>query len=69
MSDRYAKLTVVLDQEYRSEDLQEILTAIRMVKGVLTVDPHVADFNHYAAKQQAAYELRRKIEEVLSSRR
>ena len=48
MSDRYQKLTVVLDRERLEEDLEHIVKAIRMVKGVESValgEPmHSADY-------------------------
>lgn len=43
MTDRYHALTVVLDTDIRSDDAAQIIDAIRQVRGVLTVDPIVAD--------------------------
>jgi hypothetical protein len=37
MSDRTRTLTVILDQQYKDEDLEAIENAVRMVKGVQAV--------------------------------
>lgn len=37
MTDRVRNLTIVLDKDYRTGDLESIINAIRMVKGVDTV--------------------------------
>jgi hypothetical protein len=43
VTDRIDYLTVGLTQDVREDDIDAIVTALRMVKGVLTVEPHVAD--------------------------
>lgn len=43
VSDHTVVLTVVLDKDYRVDDAEGIISAIRMVKGVLSVDANVAD--------------------------
>jgi hypothetical protein len=66
MTDRIATLTVVLDREYREDDVQLIVDAIQMTKGVFKVElGPVADMNHYMAKEQVVYAIRRKLLEVL----
>lgn len=65
MSDRHVAYTVVLSCELKDEDSQRTLAAIRMLKGVLSVVPVVADANFYVARQQAKYELRRLLFDAL----
>lgn len=66
MTDRVATLTVVLDREYRTDDVQMIVDAVKMVKGVQTVElGPVADMNHYMAKEQVVWAIRKKLLEVL----
>ncbi len=41
MTDRHNAYVVVLAEDVRSDDAESVITALRMVKGVLTVVPHV----------------------------
>lgn len=43
MTDRHAGYVVTLAADIREDEAEEILTALRMVKGVLAVEPVVAD--------------------------
>lgn len=61
MTDRSGALIVVLDQDRRVDDLEEILTAIRMIKGVVAVEPQINNGNEFAARIQAKTELWEKI--------
>ena len=65
MSDRIFAYTVVLDDTYKDEDAEVIETAIRMVKGVLSVSPQVADSSTYFATEKARKDLASKIINVL----
>lgn len=38
MTDRVVSLTVILDKEYRVDDVEKIIDAIQMVKGVAHVE-------------------------------
>jgi len=57
MTDRLKGLTVVLDKDYREDDAEAIINAIKMVKGVQDVQTHVADLDHYMASSRAARDL------------
>lgn len=65
MTDRYHALTVVLEDNLRSDDAKPIIDAIRMVKGVVAVRPDVADAQTFAARSLAKHELLEKIWKVL----
>lgn len=43
MTDRVSGFTVVLDHDIRDDDIEPVLNAIRMVKGVIAVEAIVAD--------------------------
>lgn len=43
MTDRYSGFVVTLDHDLRADDAEETLTALRMVRGVISVTPVVAD--------------------------
>jgi hypothetical protein len=65
MSDRYNALTVVLDRDIRTDDAKALISAIRMIKGVLTVTPIVVDSTAVVAYDRARRELIDKLYEVL----
>ena len=65
MTDRYYALTVVLEENTCEDDAESLITAIRMLRGVLSVTPHVADFDTHWAEKRAKDELRRKLMELL----
>lgn len=67
MTDRFNRLTVVLDNDMRDDDTENILTAIKMVKGVHSVVGVVSDdMSLLVAELRIKRELRDKMLEVLS---
>lgn len=65
MSDRINGLTVVIERGIRDEDAQAIIDAIRMVKGVVSVQKHVADHTSHFAYVHARHELERRLYNAL----
>ena len=65
MSDRIKALTVVLVDNLRDDDAQPLIDAIRLLQGVVSVKPHVADLDHYCAITEAKRDLRTKMRDVL----
>jgi hypothetical protein len=65
MTDRIHSLTVALDKDYRADDVQAIVNAIKMVKGVLNVGLNVTDHNDYTARMRARMELQDQIRDIL----
>ena len=65
MSDRIKGLTVTLRDNLRDDDAQPIIEAIRLLKGVVDVTPHVADANHHMAVSLAKAQLSAKLWEAL----
>lgn len=61
MTDRHRGYVVVLEQNVRSDDAQEIINALKMVKGVLTVKPIINDANDEINEARAKYEVRTKV--------
>lgn len=50
MTDRYGAYIVVLDQDYRDDSGGEhVLDAIRMIKGVIKVEPVVSTYEMHMA--------------------
>lgn len=65
MTDRTRTLTVLLDREYREDDVEFIKNAILAIRGVIGVKHFVSDYQELSAIETAKYELRNKIFEVL----
>lgn len=53
MSDRINALTVVLDRDIRDDDCEPMILAIQMIKGVLSVKPHVSQIEDHIAETRA----------------
>lgn len=66
MTDRIATLTVVLDQEYRTDDVEHIKNAINMIKGVQEVtNGEVCDGNHYMNKVVIGQTIRKAVNRAI----
>lgn len=68
MTDRVHSLTVVLKEDTRVDDVESISNAIRMVRGVISVEGNVADSTSYMAEERARQELGRKLLDVVFPR-
>lgn len=65
MTDRLKGCTVTFDRDIREDDVEPLLDAIRMMRGVLSVTGKVTDLSDYMARERATWELRDKILDVL----
>lgn len=66
MTDHIRTLTVVLDQDFRDDDVQEIANAIRLIRHVSSVKlGEPLDMRDYVLRDHARRELRDKILEAL----
>lgn len=61
MTDSLNGVTVVFERDIREDDAEAILTAIRMIKGVASVEPHVSTVGDHFARTQAAHEFKMKL--------
>lgn len=61
MTDRVGSFLVVLDHDRRDDDIEAIVTALRMVSGVVSVQPLVTDYVDARARDQLRWELKRKL--------
>lgn len=72
MTNRTITLTVALEHEMRTDDVQVITDAIEMIKGVLSVTPivfdHAAHMNAYSSRKQLRAEFYEKIEELFKDK-
>ena len=65
MTDRLKGCIVTFDRSIRTDDAEAILDAIRMVKGVMAVNPSVDDFGDVMARERVRRELGDKMWQVL----
>ena len=68
MSDRYHGLLVSLNQDFRSEDLEPIVDAIRMIRGVTDVTEVVIDSDDWLNRSRIMQELKEKLWKALEQR-
>jgi hypothetical protein len=62
MSDRYHSLTVVLENDLRSEDdAKAIMDAIRVIRGVASVTGVVANFESHMAQERVRLEIGKQL--------
>ena len=66
MTDRIRHLTVVLDADYRDDDVKAIVEAIQMIRGVAQVEEHVVEAQDHlariAVRSEIAADLHKAIE-------
>ena len=65
MTDRYNAIVVVLEKDTREDDAESLLSAIRMMRGVLSVTPNVTSIDHHIAYDRAYWNLREKLWKAL----
>ncbi len=66
MTDRLNALTVVLEVDIRDDDAEPLIAAIRMLRGVQSVEPRVADSRDHIAYMRARTDIGGKLFDVLS---
>lgn len=65
MTDRLKGCWVAFDRDIREDDAEQMLNAIRMVKGVSAVDTSVANPNDWIARQRVRDEIGKKVLDIL----
>lgn len=65
MTDRIRHLTVVLDRDYRSDDLEQIVSAIKHLRPVASVIPHVVQPGDYINREVVKTEILPKMYEAI----
>jgi hypothetical protein len=61
MTDRYNYLTVALEKNIRADDAQPLINAIAMLRGVLQVEPNIADSEAWLAEVRVRQEFTDKL--------
>lgn len=65
MTDRHNGYIVTLEQALREDDAEATIAAMRQIKGVLSVQPVVADLNFAMAEDRARQAIASKVLEAL----
>jgi hypothetical protein len=61
MTNRIKGLTVALDRDYRDDDVEAIVNAILMVKGVKGVKKSIVEVGDYTARVRAVSDIQEKV--------
>lgn len=67
MSDHINAFIVVLDHDIRDENAELLINAIKQLRGVLEVQPHVADSTDVIATMRVKSELMKKWYDILAA--
>ncbi len=65
MTDRFHSLTVILEKDMRDDDCESLINAIKMLRGVIKVNPIVSDPTSWMAEERARRELGQKLLEIV----
>lgn len=57
MSDRVNGFVVILDKNYKDDDVKDIMNAIKQIKGVVAVNPNVVDASDYIVPMRTRIEV------------
>lgn len=68
MTDRHAGFVVTLAQDVREDDAEAVIAALRMVKGVVDVQPVAGDYGLHIAEVRAEERWRERIIGLLERR-
>lgn len=63
MTDRTISFLVTLDKDYRTDDAEFIINAIKMIKGVLNVECNIFSLEDDMKRQAIKNQLKKKIYE------
>ena len=67
MTDRISALTVMLDRDIRSDDVEVLMDAIRMLRYVGSVEKHVATGEEQMARGRVAMKIGSKLHDAISA--
>ena len=65
MTDRIKGFTVALDKDIRVDDIEFVVNAIKMIKGVVGVKSLVVDHSDYVARTRYRREVQEKMYKLL----
>lgn len=66
MTDRVRHLTITLERDIREDDLEPIVLAIRLIRGVAIVEPHVVTSQDHRVRDVVRTEIERELHEAIN---
>jgi hypothetical protein len=66
MTDRIRHVTVTLDKDYRDDDIEPVIEAIRMIKGVAEVEPRAVTLDEQLARAAVRSEIYERITDAVA---
>lgn len=67
MTDRIKGVTVCFDRDIREDDAECLINAIKMIKGVASVESHVRDHNDWLARERVKSELKKSLYDTIKN--
>lgn len=61
MTNRVDGLVITLDKDYRDDDVEVIVNAIKMIKGVANVEMNVVELKDYLYRSRVRWEVESKL--------
>ena len=65
MTDRFKGFLITLEKEIRDEDAKEVMTALKMIKGVINVKPYVNGYEDWMMYEKGVLDNRRELFDFL----
>lgn len=69
MTDRHSAYIVILESDIREDDAKATIDAIKQIRGVLGIEPHIANPDERIAEMRVRNELSRKIFDVIYAKK
>lgn len=67
MTNRVNGLVITLDKDYRDDDVQVIIDAIKMIRGVADVDMNIVEMQDYLNRNRVRYEIEGEIYKAIGN--
>ena len=67
MTDRIRHLTVTLDRDYRDDDVESVLEAIRMIRGVEHIEEGIVTSEDHLARMAVRSEVKRELHQAIEA--
>jgi hypothetical protein len=65
MTDRLKGVLITFEKNYRDDDCENTIEALKMIKGVLTVKPYITGMEDYMLYQKGHFDARREMFDFL----
>ena len=67
MTDRLNGVTITFEKDIRDDDAEAIINAMKMIKGVIHVEPHIVTTDDHMATTRANIEFRGKLIDFINT--